>query len=49
MVCLFGNTDAARWHPWGAHYELLQAASRDVIDIEADAVAEAFDRLPLTN
>ncbi len=47
MVCLFGNTEAARWHPWQARYELLQAASRDVVDIETDAVAAAYGRLPV--
>jgi ADP-heptose:LPS heptosyltransferase len=45
IVCLFGNSDAARWYPWGVPHQLLQTASRDVNDISVDAVAEAFDRL----
>jgi heptosyltransferase III len=45
VLCLFGNTDPARWHPWETHYELLQAPSRDVIDIEVAAVVAACGRL----
>jgi heptosyltransferase III len=45
IVCLFGNSDAARWHPWGVPYELLQPASRDVTDIGVDEVAAAFQQL----
>ena len=32
ILCLFGQSDATRWHPWGVPYELLQAESRDVAD-----------------
>jgi ADP-heptose:LPS heptosyltransferase len=45
IVCLFGNSDAARWHPWGVDYELLQASSREVADIGVDEVVAAYQRL----
>lgn len=45
IVCLFGNSGAARWRPWGVPYRLLQKPSLDVADIAAAEVAEAFDRL----
>jgi len=45
MVCLFGRSDAARWHPFGVRYELLQPASLEVRDISVSSVAGAFDRL----
>ena len=45
IVCLFGNSDAGRWRPWGVPYELLQPASRNVADISVDQVLAAYDRL----
>ena len=45
IVCLFGNSDAGRWRPWGAPYELLQPPSRDVGDIPVDQVLAACDQL----
>lgn len=45
IVCLFGNSDAARWYPWGVPHELLQTESRDVNDIGVEAVEAAFVRL----
>ncbi len=45
IVCLFGDSDAARWHPWGVDYELLQTASREVTDIGVDDVVAACQRL----
>lgn len=45
IVCLFGDSDAARWHPWGVPYELLQKDSRQVMDIGVDEVAAALSRL----
>ena len=47
IVCLFGNSGAARWRPWGVPYRLLQKESCDVIDISVDEVAAAFNELPL--
>ena len=46
IVCLFGNSDAGRWRPWGVRYELLQPPSRNVADISVDEVLAAYDRLP---
>lgn len=45
IVCLFGNSAAERWHPWGIRYELLQPASRNVADISVDEVLAGHDRL----
>ena len=45
IVCFFGNSEAARWHPWGVPYELLQPESRDVADISVDDAVAAFVRL----
>lgn len=45
IVCLFGNSGAARWHPWAVPYRLLQKPSLDVADIEVDEVVEAFSAL----
>ncbi|MDP2811168.1 MAG: glycosyltransferase family 9 protein [Rhodocyclaceae bacterium] len=45
IVCLFGNSGAVRWRPWGVPYQLLQKSSLDVADITVAEVAEAFDRL----
>lgn len=45
LVCFFGNSSAARWHPWGVPYELLQKPSMDVTDISVDEAAAALQRL----
>jgi ADP-heptose:LPS heptosyltransferase len=45
IVCLFGDSDAARWHPWGVPYELLQKDSREVTDIGVDEVVAALAQL----
>lgn len=45
IVCLFGKSDASRWHPWGVPYELLQPGSRDVGDVSVDQVLAALDGL----
>lgn len=45
IVCFFGNSDAARWHPWGVRHELLQPDSRDVSDMSIDEVLAACRRL----
>jgi heptosyltransferase-3 len=38
IVCLFGKSEAARWHPWGVPYTLLQAPSQNVNDVTVDEV-----------
>ena len=45
IVCLFGNSGAQRWRPWGAPYRLLQKPSLDVADIGVDEVVNAFNAL----
>jgi len=45
IVCLFGNSGAARWRPWGVPYRLLQKPSLDVQDISVDEVITAFNAL----
>ncbi|GAB4060981.1 glycosyltransferase family 9 protein [Uliginosibacterium sediminicola] len=42
ITCLFGKSDAARWHPWGVPYQLLQPASLDANDITVDDVLAAL-------
>ncbi|MDK9701563.1 MAG: glycosyltransferase family 9 protein [Sulfuritalea sp.] len=45
IVCLFGNSGADRWRPWGVPYRLLQKPSLDVQDIGVDEVIAAFNAL----
>ncbi|MCF8177138.1 MAG: glycosyltransferase family 9 protein [Sulfuritalea sp.] len=45
IVCLFGNSGAARWRPWGVPYRLLQKPSFDVADISVEEVVGAFNEL----
>ena len=49
IVCLFGNSGAQRWRPWGVPYRLLQKPSLDVADIGVDEVVDAFMSLNLSN
>ncbi|HEX5127939.1 MAG TPA: glycosyltransferase family 9 protein [Rhodocyclaceae bacterium] len=42
IVCLFGKSDAARWHPWGLPYRLLQPESMNASDISVEEVIEAL-------
>ena len=48
IVCFFGNSDAARWHPWRVPHVLLQPESRDVADISVKEALAAWQRLPRT-
>jgi heptosyltransferase III len=45
IICFFGNSDAARWRPWGVPFELLQPESRDVADIAVEDAVAAYTRL----
>jgi ADP-heptose:LPS heptosyltransferase len=47
VICLFGNSGAQRWHPWGVAYRLLQKPSLNVADIGVDEVVSAFSSLKL--
>lgn len=42
IACLFGDSDAVRWHPWGVPYRLLQKPSRHVEDIDVEEVHSAL-------
>lgn len=44
-LCLFGDSNSERWHPWGVSYRLLQEPSRQVADITVSAVVSAFNEL----
>jgi ADP-heptose:LPS heptosyltransferase len=45
ILCFFGDSDAARWHPWGVPYRLLQPESRDASDISLAAALQALGEL----
>ena len=45
VVCLFGDSLASRWHPWGVPHRLLQPESRDVGDIATGDVVAAWNDL----
>lgn len=45
ILCFFGDSDAAHWHPWGVPYELLQPASRMVSDISVSQAITGFEKL----
>lgn len=45
IVCLFGRSDAERWHPWGVSCQLLKPASEEVGDISVDEVLTALTAL----
>ncbi|MFM7460639.1 MAG: glycosyltransferase family 9 protein, partial [Burkholderiales bacterium] len=39
IVALFGDSEPIRWRPWGVPHRLLQAASRDVVDLSVQTVS----------
>lgn len=45
IVCFFGQSEVATWHPWGVPYRVLQPASREVTDVTEDEVLAALDDL----
>ncbi|HNI73716.1 MAG TPA: glycosyltransferase family 9 protein, partial [Accumulibacter sp.] len=45
LVCLFGNSDATRWHPWGVPHLVLQSAEQNVADISVEQVLAADQQL----
>jgi heptosyltransferase III len=45
VVALFGDSDATLWRPWGVPQRVLQAASRDVVDVSVADVRAAFTAL----
>lgn len=45
IVCLFGQSGARRWRPWGVPYRLLQTPSMHVMDIAVGDVTDALEHL----
>ncbi len=45
IVCVFGKSDAVRWHPWGVPHVVLQTPSREAADITPQDALSAFERL----
>lgn len=45
VVSFFGDSDPARWHPWGVPHEVLRAQSHNVSDISVDEVLRAVRKL----
>ena len=45
IVCFFGDSIAAEWHPWGVPYKLLQPASKKVAEIDVNEVLGAINQL----
>lgn len=45
IVCLFGNSNAQRWHPFGTPHRILQPASLNVGDITTTEVLSAYEEL----
>lgn len=45
IVCFFGNSDAARWHPWHVPHVLLQPESREAADISVEEALVAYTQL----
>jgi len=45
IIALFGNSEVARWRPWGVPHVALQKSSLDVRDIQVDEVVATFQCL----
>ncbi len=45
VICLFGDSDATRWRPWGVPYKVLQSETRRASDITPYQVMAAFNKL----
>ncbi len=45
IVCMFGDSDVAKWHPWGVPYKVLQPASRNVVDLSVADLLSAYGQL----
>lgn len=42
IVCLFGDSDPSKWHPWSVPYRLMQPESKNVADITPAEILNAF-------
>ncbi|MBS4099350.1 MAG: glycosyltransferase family 9 protein [Sulfuricella sp.] len=49
IVCLFGESNAASWHPWGVPHVILQPESRRVEEVGVEAVFSAHEKLLKNN
>ncbi|BBF87124.1 ADP-heptose--lipooligosaccharide heptosyltransferase II [Aquitalea magnusonii] len=45
IVCMFGDSDVAKWHPWGVPYKALQPVSRNVVDLSVIDLLSAYRQL----
>lgn len=45
ILCFFGNSESARWHPWAVPYILIQKDSADVGDITVKDAVNGFEDL----
>lgn len=45
VLCFFGKSDSARWHPWGVPHWVLQKPSLDVADISVMDALAGFEKL----
>lgn len=45
IVCFFGDSDAARWHPWAVPHVVLQKPTLQAADIGVEETMTAFTRL----
>lgn len=44
IVCLFGDSNASNWYPWGVQHQVLQPESRNVCDVSVDEAYAACRR-----
>lgn len=47
IVCMFGDSDDRRWHPWGVPHQVLRPDSHNVTDVYVSDVLNALKKLPL--
>jgi ADP-heptose:LPS heptosyltransferase len=45
ILCFFGPSHVAEWHPWGVPYVVIQPTSKDVSSISVQEVMQAFAEL----
>lgn len=45
VAALFGDSPASRWHPWGVPHQVIEAPGGDLINLDAETVAEAASAL----
>jgi heptosyltransferase III len=45
IVCLFGQSNATRWRPWGVAHAVLQTESQNAADVPLSAAVDALTEL----